>query len=77
MLPCTPCRYINRTRTNKLRSGGVFMKEQPKQPERHSDLRDPKLPAINGGPCGNRAENRIWNSQCTMRNSQCAMTDET
>ena len=53
------------------------MKEQPKQPERHSDLRDPKLPAINGGPCGNRAEGRIWNSQCTMRNSQCAMTDET
>ena len=39
------------------------MKEEPKQPERHSDLRDPKLPAINGGPCGNRAESRIRNAE--------------
>lgn len=37
------------------------MKERPNEPERHSDLHDPKLPAINGGACGNRAEGRICN----------------
>ena len=63
MLQRTLCKYINRTQTNKLRSGGIHMKEEPKQPERHSDLRDPKLPAINGGPCGNRAESRIRNAE--------------
>ena len=33
--------------------------EKPKQPERHSELHDPKLPIINGNTCGNRAESRI------------------
>ncbi len=35
------------------------MNEDPKQPERHSDLRDPKLPVINGSATGNRAERRV------------------
>lgn len=33
--------------------------EKPKQPERHSELHDPKLPVVNGGACGNRAEGRV------------------
>ncbi len=33
------------------------MAEHPqKQPERHSELHDPKLPVIHGGATGNRAE---------------------
>ena len=67
------CRYINRTQTNKLRSEGIFMTEKPKQPERHSDLRDPKLPAINGGVCGNRAEGRVRNETHGMYNAKCDM----
>jgi len=35
------------------------MTETPKEPERHSGLHDPKLPIINGGACGNRAESRV------------------
>lgn len=36
--------------------------EKPKQPERHSELHDPKLPVVNGGTCGNRAEDRVRRS---------------
>ena len=35
------------------------MTERPKTPERHSDLHDPKLPAVRAHACGNRAENRV------------------
>ena len=51
------------------------MTEEPKKPERHSDLRDPKLPAINGGPSGNRAEGRICTANpemnCACRRMTC------
>lgn len=49
--------------------------EDPKKPERHSDLRDPKLPVIHGGPVGNRAEGRICRANsgmnCAFRRMNC------
>lgn len=49
------------------------MTECPKQPEKHSDLHDPKLPVINGGASGNRAEGRVRNAEHGMYNAKCDM----
>lgn len=35
------------------------MEHQKKQPEAHSELRDPKLPAVHGTSLGNRAQERV------------------
>ena len=35
------------------------MEHPQKPPLRHGDLHDPKLPAIHGGPSGNRAEQHV------------------
>ena len=37
----------------------MFMERRKKSPERYYELRDPKLPAIHGTTCGNRAENHV------------------
>ena len=43
----------------KLRAEGFFMEKQKPAPGSHSELHDPKLPAIHGGYCGNCAQERV------------------